>query len=281
MQEITIACVQFQPQLNEPEDNIMKMAAIVRDIGTKQRTDLVIFPELATTGFENGLHFTELAQRVPGPAVNVMAKRAADFNTHILFGLPTKQKVESVIYNSAVMVGPDGDVFGEYRKVHLRGEERLPFREGFKYRIFETGFGLVGVMLGYELYYPEVARSLALEGADLICCLANWEQSQMREWRALSVARAIENNVPIAAVNRCGEDVTLTFGGDTAVISARGEVLDALPTPVDEETGEIGQATEGYIITKLDLDDLRQAREETQNFQARRPETYRAVVKRY
>ncbi|MCA9981832.1 MAG: carbon-nitrogen hydrolase family protein, partial [Anaerolineales bacterium] len=185
MREVTIACVQFQPQLNEPEENLMKMSGIIREIGSQQKVDLIVFPELATTGFENGLHFTYLAQQVPGPAVNVMAKRASEYHTHILFGLPTKQKVESVIYNSAVLVGPDGDVYGEYRKVHLRGEERLPFREGFKYRVFETGFGLVGVMLGYELYYPEVARSLALEGAELICCLANWEQSQMREWRAL------------------------------------------------------------------------------------------------
>ena len=281
MNEVTIAAVQFRPELNEPEENLMKMSAWVRNIATKHRVDLIVFPELTTTGFENGLHFTNLAQRVPGPAVYVMAQRANEYNTHILFGLPTKQKVESVIYNSAVMVGPDGDVYGEYRKVHLKGEERLPFREGFKYQVFDTGFGSVGVMLGYEMMFPEVARGLALEGADIICCLANWDQSMMREWQALSVARAMENNCFVTAVNRVGEDVTLAFGGDSNIVGPHGEILAMVDRPIDEDTGEMGDAAEGFCIAKINLDEVRIAREETHAFQMRRPETYRAIVKRY
>lgn len=281
MREVSIAAVQFAPQLNEPEENLMKMSALVRDVAGKQKFDVIAFPELSTTGAENGLNFTELAQRVPGPAVNVLAKRAGDFNTHIIFGLPTKQKVESIIYNSAVLIGPDGDLYGDYRKVHLRGDERLPFREGFKYRVFETPFGTIGLMLGYELMFPEVARSLALDGAEIIFCLANWERSQMREWRALCVARAIENNCFVVGCNRVGEDVTLQFGGESVIVDPYGEVLALLETPVDEETGEIGQPPEGFCVAKIDLDMVRQAREATQNFQMRRPDTYRAVVKRY
>ena len=281
MREITIAAVQFRPQLNEPEENLMKMSAMVREIASKSKLDLVAFPELATTGHENGLHFTELAQRVPGPAVNVMAKRASDLHTHVAFGLPIKQKVESIIYNAAVLIGPDGDLYGDYRKVHLRGDERLPFREGFKYRTFETDFGTMGLLLGYELMFPEVARSLALEGAELIVCLANWERPLMREWRALCIARAIENNCFVMGVNRVGEERERQFGGESVIVDPFGEVVALIETPVDPETGEIGEPQEGYCVAKVDLDLVRQAREATQNFQTRRPETYRAVVKRY
>lgn len=278
MSEITIAAVQMKPTLGAAEENLMKITNYIRQIATSQKVDLIIFPELATTGAENGIHFTDLAQRVPGPAVNLIAQRAADYGVHILFGMPAKQRVESVIYNSAVLIGPDGDLFGEYRKVHLKGEERLPFREGFKYRVFEAGFANIGVMLGWDLYFPEVARSLALEGADIICCLANWEQQNLHEWRILTAARAIENTCYLAAVNRIGEDITFNFGGDSAIIDPYGKLLASMYDVKDEETG--GPA-EGFCVARINLATVRAAREETQALQTRKPDTYRAVVKRY
>lgn len=280
MNEITIAAVQMQPLVGTPDENLVKISTFIRQIATEQRVDLIVFPELATTGFENGVRFVELAQKVPGPTANLIAQRAADYGVHVLFGMPTKQRVESIIYNSAVLIGPEGDVFGEYRKVHLKGEERLPFRDGFKYRVFDMGICQLGVMLGWDLSFPEVARSLALEGADVICCLANWEQGSMHEWRTYSMARALENACYFVGVNRIGDDVTLSFGGGTAVINPFGEILASVPDMIDETTGEKA-LVEGYCVAKLDLDLVRVAREETQSFQTRKPETYRTVVKRY
>ena len=256
----------------------MTMSAFIKEIATKQRVDLIVFPELATTGFENGVHFTNLAQRVPGPVVNVLAQRAADYGVYILFGMPIKKKVESILYNGVVLVGPDGDIYGDYHKVHLKGDERLPFREGFKYRVFETGFGQLGVMIGWDLAYPEVARTLALEGAEVICCLANWEQTDMNRWRTLTAARAIENACYMVAVNRVGEDITLSYGGDTAIIDPYGEVIASMYDHVDEESQE---PLDGFCVATIDLAKVRAAREETQCFQTRQPDTYRALVRRY
>ena len=278
MSEVTIAAVQMKPTLGAAEENLMKITNYIRQIATSQRVDLIVFPELATTGYENGIHFTELAQRVPGPAVNLIAQRAADYGVHVLFGMATKQRVESVLYNSAVLIGPDGDLYGEYRKAHLKGEERLPFREGFKYRVFEAGFANIGVMLGWDLAFPEVARSLALEGADVICCLANWEQQNLPEWRILTAARAIENTCYLVAVNRVGEDISYTFGGDSAIIDPSGQVLASMYEVTDEETGA---PAEGFCVARINLDAIRTAREETQILQTRKPDTYRAIVKRY
>src|SRR3972149_2682247 len=144
------------------------MSDYVSKIAGQQKVDLIVFPELATTGYENGKNFTDQAQRVPGTSVNVMAQRAQESGVHIAFGLPTKEKVESILFNSAVLIGPDGEVIGEYRKVHLKDEERMAFRAGYRYFAFECTFGIVGLMVGYDLAFPEVGRSLGLDGAELL-----------------------------------------------------------------------------------------------------------------
>ncbi|NDJ77803.1 MAG: carbon-nitrogen hydrolase family protein [Chloroflexi bacterium] len=278
MREITIATVQMKPALGESEDNLVKMSDFVSKIASQQKVDLIVFPELATSGYELGVRFTEQAQRVPGPTVNLLAQRAAEFGVYIAFGLVTKEKVESILFNSAVLVGPDGEMLGSYNKIHLRGEERMAFREGFRLPVIETEIGQLGLLLGWDLAFPEVARSLALEGAELLCTLANWETTQIEEWRTYVRARAFENALYMAAANRVGEDVTLNFGGESMIVGPRGKVFASL---ADEKDPESGQPREGYCVARVDLDEVRKCREENQTLQARQPTAYRAIVKRY
>lgn len=278
MREITVAIVQMKPILGEPEDNLVKMSEFVSTIASQQRVDLIVFPELVTSGYELGVRFTELAQRVPGPTINLMAQRANEHGVYIAFGMVTKERVESVLYNSAVMVGPDGELVDVYNKIHLRGEERMAFREGFKIPVFETELGTIGLMLGWDLAFPEVARSLALEGAELLCVMANWETSSIDEWKTYLRARAYENALFVAGANRIGEDVTLAFGGESTVIGPRGQVYASLTDEVDPETG---QPSEGYTVARIDLDEVRRYREEFQTLQNRQPAAYRAIVRKY
>jgi len=278
MREITVATVQMKPAMGEPEDNLVKMSDFVSKIASQQKVDLIVFPELVTSGYEMGVRFTELAQRIPGPTVNLMAQRAAEFGVYIAFGIATKERVESVLFNSAVMVGPEGEMLGSYNKVHLRGEERMAFREGYRFPVIQTEVGAIGMMLGWDLAFPEVARSLALDGAELLCVLANWETGQMEEWRTYVRARAFENALFVAAANRVGEDVTLNFGGESMIVGPRGKIYASL---ADEKDPESGEPREGYCVARIDLDEVRKCREEFQTLQARQPITYRAIVKRY
>jgi predicted amidohydrolase len=278
MREITVAVVQMKPVLGEPEDNLVKMSEFVSTIASQQRVDLIVFPELATSGYELGVRFTEIAQRVPGPTINLMAQRANEHGVYIAFGLVTKEKVESILYNSAVMVGPDGDLIDVYNKVHLRGEERMAFREGFKLPVLETEIGAIGLMLGWDLAFPEVARSLALDGAELLCVMANWEADNIDEWRTYLRARAYENTLFIAGANRVGEDVTMTFGGESMVVGPRGQVYASLTDEVDPDTGK---PLEGYSVARIDLDEVRRHREQFQILQSRQPSVYRSIVKKY
>jgi predicted amidohydrolase len=278
MPEITIALAQMQPKLGEPEDNLIKMSEMINKIASQHRVDLIVFPELVTSGYELGVRFTEVAERIPGPSLNLLSKRANEFGVYVAFGMVSKERVESVLYNSAVLIGPEGDLVEVYNKVHLRGEERMAFREGFKLPIAQTDIGNIGMMIGYDLAFPEVARTLTLEGADLLLCMANWETAQMDEWKTYVRARAYENSVFVAAVNRVGEDVTLSFGGESMVVGPRGQVYASLAEDTDSETGA---PKEGFVIAKVDLTDVRKYREEFQFIQNRQPLAYRRIVKKY
>ena len=277
MQEITVAVVQMHPLLGKMEDNLIAMGKFVDRICTEQKVNLIVFPELATTGYEMGVRFTDVAERVPGPAVNLLAQRAADYSTHIVFGLVTKEKVESTIYNAAAVIGPDGEILGEYRKLHLPGEERLAFRSGFRLPVFETTFGQIGILLGWDLAFPETARCLALDGAELLCVCANWghapaeeREGFIAEWRTYVQARALENALYVAAANRIGEEYSYRFLGDSMVVGPRGEVYAS----IDEEI-------EGYAVATVDLDAVRRTREDLQLIQCRSPQSYRPIVRRY
>jgi len=270
MREVTIALAQTAPVLNDNEENLRRMSATIQKICSSQPTDMIVFPELAVSGYECGLNFTRLADRITGHVVSYLAGKAAEFNIYLIFGMPVKEKVESILYNAAVVLGPDGELLGDYRKLHLRGEERLAFRPGYRLPLFETEFGPLGVLVGWDLAFPEVARSLTLDGAELLVACAAWEADSMDEWRAYTVARACENAVFLAAANRVGEEPSYSFGGESVLVGPRGQVF----TVLDE-------AREGYAVATIDLDAIRPIREESQLLQCRQPAAYRSLVRKY
>jgi predicted amidohydrolase len=270
MREITIALAQTKPVLNDVEENLRRMSAQIQSICTSQPTSMIVFPELAVSGYECGLNFTRLADRVTGHVVSYLAGRAAEFSVYLVFGMPVKEKVESILYNAAVVIGPDGELLGDYRKLHLRGEERLAFRPGYRLPIFDTEFGPLGVMVGWDMAFPEVARSLTLDGADLLVACAAWESANMDEWRAYTVARACENAVFLAAANRVGDEPSYNFGGESILVGPSGQVHTAMEA-----------AIEGYAIATVDLDEIRHIREESQLLQCRQPAAYRSLVRKY
>jgi predicted amidohydrolase len=278
MRELTIAVAQIASKLGSIEDNIIRMSEMISKISSQQRVDLIVFPELVTTGSELGLQFTELAQRIPGATSNIIAQRAGEHGVYVAFGMVSKERVESVLYNSAVLVGPDGELVDVYNKIHLHGEERMAFREGFKVPTIETELATFGLVIGYDLAFPEITRCLALEGAEIICVLGSWEAAHMDEWKTYMRARAYENAVFMAGANRIGEDVTLTFGGESMVVGPRGQIYASLAAETDPKTGK---PQEGFAIARVDLDEVRRAREEFQLMQNRQPTVYKAVVRRY
>jgi predicted amidohydrolase len=279
MRQITVAVVQMKPIAGSLEDNLVKMTEWVTTIAARQRVDLIVFPELVTTGTDLGIGFTDVAQRVPGMVLNVLSQRANDFGVYIAFGMATKERVESVLYNSAVLIGPSGDLVDVYHKLHLRGEERMVFREGFKLPTTETlEIGTLGMMLGYDLAFPEVARSQAMDGAEILLVMANWEAREQDAWRTYLRSRALENGLFVIGANRVGQDGANAFGGESMIVGPHGEIYASMADKTDPVTGE---PQDGYIMATFDLEDVRRTREESQVIQNRQPTVYKSIVRKY
>ena len=154
----------------------------------------------------------------------------------------------------------------------------MAFREGFKFPMIETDLGGIGLLIGYDLAFPEAARALTLEGAEIICVLGSWEAAHMDEWKTYLRARAYENAVFMVGANRVGEDVTMTFGGESMVVGPRGQVYASMAGETDPESGA---PQEGFVVARIDLDEVRRSREEFQLMQNRQPLVYKPVVRRY
>jgi predicted amidohydrolase len=108
--------------------------------------------------------------------------------------------------------------------------------------------------------------------------MANWEASEMDAWKVYLRSRALENAVFTIGVNRVGTDVTQAFGGESMVVGPRGQIVGTLADHTDEKTGE---PKEGYLVVKIDLDDVRRTREDTQAIQMRQPVAYKSIVRKY
>ncbi len=278
MSEFIAAVAQTNPILGDIAANLSQMAAMTEQICREQHPDIIVFPELATTGVENGMAFNYMAERLPGGhQFNILARKAADFNVHIVFGMPTKTKVETTLYNAAVVIGPDGDLIGEYRKIHLLGEEKLSFRPGYRFSVFDTGLGTLGVMLGADVAFPEAARALTLMGAEIICLPAAYEAQYQAEWEAFTQARAAENGVFLLAANRVGQEPSRTFLGDSAIFAPDGTLL----ARIDADENETDAATTGYAFARIDASAVRRVREARQFIMARSPAAYGPIVKKY
>ena len=153
----------------------------------KQKVDLICLPETLTY-FGTGLKYADCAESIPGPSTEYFGKLAKKHDMYIVAGLIEREK--HLIYNVAVLVGPDGKVVGKYRKVTLpRGEIEGGVTPGDDYPVFQTRFGKVGMMVCYDGFFPEVARELSNRGAEVIAWPV-WGCNPL-----LGSARACENHV--------------------------------------------------------------------------------------
>ncbi len=185
--------------------------------------DLVILPEMWLTGFAYR-RLSALSGKTPHSLREVGAE-AKRFGLCVIGSWPEKEAGQ--VYNTAYVVGPDGEVRAVYRKVHLF----RPMREdvflaaGNSLTVAELEIGKIGVALCYDLRFPELVRKLALAGAELIAFPSQWPLERVAHLRTLLEARAIENQVYTAGANRTGRDSLLEFGGCSAIVGPQGEVL--------------------------------------------------------
>jgi len=185
--KVRLATVHYVPTGGKTAmDSCRQFAPFVEE-AARQLADLVVLPETITaTG--NRLSYCEAAQPVPGPATDYFGELARKHGVHLVAGVVERDK--HLLYNVAVLIGPDGKLIGKYRKVALpRTEIEAGIAPGHDYPVFDTRFGKVGMMICYDGFFPEVARQLSLHGAEVIAFpVAGCNP-------LLAAARACENHV--------------------------------------------------------------------------------------
>ncbi|MDH5376123.1 MAG: carbon-nitrogen hydrolase family protein [Candidatus Bathyarchaeota archaeon] len=241
-EKFKVALAQISCKRGDKTENIRKIEDnVVR--AKKQGAELVIFPELSVTGYVLRDQIYELAETIPGQATNILEKLAVKTGTYIVFGLPElSDKTQATIYNAAVLVGPDG-LIGKYRKMYLPThsvfEEKRYFRPGYQTAVFETELGKIGLIICYDVFFPEVSRLTRLKGAQLIVCISASPATRRAFFETLTVARAIENTAFLAYVNLVGIEDGLQFWGGSRLIGPNGRVL--VKTKYDKEDLVIGE----------------------------------------
>jgi predicted amidohydrolase len=202
---VRLATVHFMPHGGKSaEENRQMFAPLIAD-AAGQRADLIVLGETLTYA-GSGRSLEESAEPVPGPTTEYFGALAQQHNLYIV--VPLVERDGRLIYNTAVLMGPDGKPIGKYRKVTLpRGECDKGIQPGTEYPVFETRFGKVGMMICYDGFFPEPARQLSLNGAEIIA-FPVWGCNPR-----LAAARACENHVYVVSS-------TYTDAGSNWMVSA-------------------------------------------------------------
>jgi len=260
-QKVNVALAQISCKVGDKKHNINVMKKNVKRAKEKG-ANLVIFPELSLTGYLSRDLAYELAEPIPGPSIHSLEEIAKKENMHIVFGMPEQsEKAHAVLYNTAVLLGPDG-LIGKYRKMHLPThsvfEEKRYFRLGYEASVFETEIGKMGLTICYDMFFPEISRLLRLKGSKLIICISASPAVRSRFFEVFTAARALENTVFLAYVNLVGVENGLQFWGGSRTIAPDGSIL--AKAKYDEEDLVIGtidyadlEGAEAFVPTLRDL----------------------------
>jgi predicted amidohydrolase len=188
---VRLATVHYQPRSGSTNAEKCRQFAPLIEEAARQKADLVVLPE-TLTAFAAGKGYAECAEPIPGPSTEYFGELAKKHNLYVVAGLLERDR--HLIYNVAVLLGPDGKVAGKYRKVCLpRGEIEGGITPGTEYPVFQTRFGKLGMMVCYDGFYPEVARELSKRGAEVIAWPV-WGCNPL-----LGAARACENHVYVVS----------------------------------------------------------------------------------
>ncbi len=274
MVKTKITCVQMDVAIGDVEANRRKIVERMQ-AAAESGAELVIFPECALTGycFDSLEEATPFAETIDGRSSEAISEVCRETGAYAVVGFIEKDGPD--FYNAAMLVGPDG-VIGDYRKVHLPflGVDRFLTPGDKQFRVFELPFGRIGINICYDASFPEAARALKLLGAELIILPTNWPTGAWRTAEFIINARACENHINFAAVNRCGVERGWDFIGRSKVVDFDGDTL-----------GEASREGEEMLTIEVDLQEANKNKivnvagsYEIDRLADRRPEFYRIVT---
>ncbi|HPJ97430.1 MAG TPA: nitrilase-related carbon-nitrogen hydrolase [Syntrophales bacterium] len=227
-----VGFIQFEPYFGRVDRNLERAEALIR----QSDAEVLVLPECFNTGylFLSKEEVWDLSEEVPGGKTSkLLFDLAGQRNQHIVAGLV--ERADNRLFNAAVIVSPKG-FLGVYRKIHLFSEEKLWFTPGdLPFPVYDIGIGKIGVMICFDWFFPESARILALNGADVICHCANLVLPFCQDGM---ITRCLENRVFAVTANRTGDerrgDKVLAYTGRSQITGPQGNILYRASVDQDE-----------------------------------------------
>lgn len=282
MRNIKIAATQM-PCTWKRQATLDKADHLVREAAQKG-ANIILLQELFETPYFCQLQkfqYMELATTLEeNPAVEHFKKLAKELD--VVLPISFFERAGNTQFNSIAIIDADGEILGVYRKTHI--PDGLPYAEKFYFTPGDTGFkvwntkyGRIGVGICWDQWFPETARSLALQGAEIlffptaIGSEPTLEKDSRIHWRNTMAGHAAANMMPVVASNRIGretdEDSEMTFYGSSFIADNHGEIVE-----------QADDCTETVLVHEFDLDELARERREWGIFRDRRPEMYKTIL---
>lgn len=257
-----VSCVQMNMLEAKPAENFDRAEALIRE-AMKGAPDVIVLPETWNTGFFPKEGLSALADKDGGAVKAKIGSLAKEFKVNVVAGSVANVK-NGKVYNTAYVFNREGETVAEYDKTHLFTpmKEDGYFEKGDHLSRFELDGLKCGLIICYDVRFPELTRTYALKGLDVLFLPAEWPAVRIPHLLALSRARAIENQMFVVTCNSCGTFGQTVYGGHSAVFDPWGEELA-------EAGGE-----EEIIVSDLDPSILKNIRETINVFRDRRPGLY-------
>ncbi|WP_424766015.1 carbon-nitrogen family hydrolase [Paenibacillus sp. sgz302251] len=263
--KLRLALLQMHIEAGNPEANYTKLASMLEEaVGGAQKPDVIMFPEMWNTGYAL-TEIQSIADKEGDRTKTFLSAFSKKHKVHIIGGSIAELKEDKVL-NTIYAFDREGNVAADYSKIHLFRlmDEEKYLAAGNKLGKLEMEGEQAGMMICYDIRFPELARRLALEGAKLLFVPAEWPNPRLHHWKTLLTARAIENQMFVIACNRMGESGETSFFGHSIVLDPWGEII--------AEAGE----EEMILYADIDLSLVDTVRSKIPVFEDRRPAIYQA-----
>jgi omega-amidase len=244
-----------------PNKNYQNAEKLIDEAMT-EKPDIIVLPELWTTGYDL-TRLEQIADKDAGNTIRFLRNAAIKYQVHFVGGSVAKQG-ESGVKNTLLIINKKGELVHSYSKLHLFKlmDEHLYLEAGDQEGLFELeGLTFSGVIC-YDIRFPEWIRTHTAKGAEALFVVAEWPAARLTHWRALLIARAIENQCFVIACNRSGSDPNNEFAGHSMIINPWGEVI-----------AEAG-ANEEILSAEIELELVKDIRKQIPIFKDRRPDLY-------
>lgn len=251
MKNVTIAIAQFTSKMGDPEANLTKALNAIHEAAGKG-ANLVIFPELYYQGYYNPTdRFHELAETCDGRLYQALSECAKKENIHIIMGYCQKKEDHpGKVYNTLMFVDNKGQRIANYTKVYGWDTEKDIFTDGEKFEVCETELGKIGLLICYDIEFPETFRALNMKGAEIVVCCSAWRTYLQHRWNSGLYSGATANLCYVVGCNTVGVNPAYQeLCGDSKVIRPCGKTLDCAGNQ------------EQILYSTLDLDEVKSERD--------------------